>query len=280
MNIKKIAKEVYERICIAANDIRMTGIANQYATILTAKESIEYVKQLKELTVVQDFRGGGYRRIGRHNDGGYVMHNCFRDGCICYSFGINDDVSWDSFFAKRNHPVYMYDHTIEKLPYENSNFIWEKIGICGEKSGSYDGCLLTLEDILKKNGHQNYEGMILKMDVEGAEWNVFSKINPNILKCFDQIVLEMHGLWNLSMREKILETFRRLNRFHQLVHIHGSNGSFVIESGSRNIPNIIEMTYINRKGRKFIKSSRFFPTQIDEKNNGILPEIVLGFWNE
>lgn len=58
MNIKKIAKEVYKKICIAANDIRMTGIANQYAPILTSKESIEYVKQLKELTVVQDFRGG------------------------------------------------------------------------------------------------------------------------------------------------------------------------------------------------------------------------------
>ena len=59
---------------------------------------------------------GEYIRIGRRNDGGYVMLNEFDGKIAAYSFGICDDVSWDSDIASRNIPCYMYDHTIEALP--------------------------------------------------------------------------------------------------------------------------------------------------------------------
>lgn len=58
----------------------------------------------------------GFVRVGNAHDGGYVMLNDFAHRNIAYSIGINDDVSWDFDMAERGFDVYMYDHTIEKLP--------------------------------------------------------------------------------------------------------------------------------------------------------------------
>ena len=39
----------------------------------------------------------------------------------------------------------------------------------------------TLEDMIKNNRHKNEKNMILKMDVEFAEWNALNDISENIL---------------------------------------------------------------------------------------------------
>ena len=70
-------------------------------------------------------------RIGHDYDGGYVMVDDI-ENCIAYSFGIADDVSWDLGMAYRGVDVYMYDHTIKKLPTQHERFHFFKNGICGE----------------------------------------------------------------------------------------------------------------------------------------------------
>lgn len=60
--------------------------------------------------------GSGFVRIGRKNDGGYVMFDDFESRKYAYSIGIADDVSWDRDIASRGLDVYMYDHTIQGLP--------------------------------------------------------------------------------------------------------------------------------------------------------------------
>ena len=229
---------------------------------------------------MKDVYDGRYVRLGRHYDGGYVMLDDFSNIPICYSFGINDDVSWDLAFAKKNKEIFMYDHTINTLPIKNKHFHWLKLGICGEADKGKYSELKTVKEFLEINGHLDQEKMILKMDVEGAEWDVFSSIDDDTLSLFDQIVIEMHWIWNFNFSDKILASLEKLNKNHQLVHIHGSNGSFAIPVGDRNIPNVIEATYVKKDGRGFESSKRFFPTAIDERNNDALPEIPLGFWNE
>ena len=45
----------------------------------------------------------------------------------------------------------MYDHTINKLPFNNSKFHWKKIGISGK--AFINEHLKTLEDLILENGH-------------------------------------------------------------------------------------------------------------------------------
>ena len=82
----------------------------------------------------------------------------------------------------------MYDHTINKLPYENPRFHWKKIGICGKNKNHRN--LKDLETIIKENGHNNQNNMILKIDVTYGEWDSLIDVDEKILNQFRFILIE------------------------------------------------------------------------------------------
>ena len=67
--------------------------------------------------------------LGNKKDGSYVMLNDFDNIKIAYSIGIYNLVQFDQALADKGIDVYMYDHTINRLPYENDKFHWKKIGL-------------------------------------------------------------------------------------------------------------------------------------------------------
>ena len=77
-------------------------------------------------------------RIGNAGDGGYIMLDDFNGIEAAYSLGINDDVSWDLNIARLGIDIFQYDHTIDKLPEENSRFHWFRTGISGTKRDEFD----------------------------------------------------------------------------------------------------------------------------------------------
>lgn len=253
----------------------------QFEALLSDPKVSEYFAEIRQLMTVKDVVGGGYCRIGSQDySGGYIMLDDFKDKEIFYSFGISSDVSWDSYPAEiLNKKVYMYDHTIDALPYEHNNFIWKKTGICGENEiGKVDN-LKSLSEILKENGHENENNMILKMDVEGAEWDVFSTFSVDDLNRFDQIMLELHWFLDLKNKDQILKTLNNLNKNHQLIHVHGNSVGISIPMNGYNMPEIIEATWVKKEGREFKHSERFFPTVLDTPSDLDYPEIIMGYWN-
>lgn len=76
----------------------------------------------------------GKKRIllGQLFDGSYVLVDDFTNIKVAYSFGISNTVHFDRELANRGIDVYMYDHTINGLPYTHPKFHWKKIGICGK----------------------------------------------------------------------------------------------------------------------------------------------------
>ena len=64
----------------------------------------EYYELLRERLKVKKVIGKNFVRVGRPNDGGYILVDNFNVSSgrhIAYSFGINDDVSWDLDMAQR-----------------------------------------------------------------------------------------------------------------------------------------------------------------------------------
>jgi hypothetical protein len=86
---------------------------------------------LKALRMLRPHKAAGFSkiRVGRQNDGGYVMLDDFSGISAAYSLGISDDVSWDLQMADHGMTIYMYDHTIPALPASHSRFRWGKVGI-------------------------------------------------------------------------------------------------------------------------------------------------------
>ena len=127
-----------------------------------------------QLLKPKSIKGKKKVRIGSKKDGGYILLDDFENIRIAYSFGIDHEISFDKDLANKNIDVYMYDHTINKLPFYNDKFHWKKIGLTGKKEDKNN--MKTIEELLKENGHTNEKNMILKIDIEGEEWNIFSDI--------------------------------------------------------------------------------------------------------
>jgi len=225
--------------------------------------------QIVSLLSPMDLEGAKYSRVGKDFDGGYVMLDDFQSGAVdaAYSFGIGNDVSWDVEIADRGIDVFMYDHTIDSLPKQHPRFRYFKLGITGEKKGED---LRTLDDILAKNGHSQCKNLIMKIDIEGCEWDVFRQADVSIIGQFSQIVIELHGLIEAAYDPKALDTFvgvlGKINKTHQSVHVHANGSSIPLLIGGLVMPDVMEVTYVRRHDEKynFVPNARQFPTELDQ----------------
>lgn len=200
------------------------------------------------------------KRIGRANDGGYVIPiEIVDESEILYSYGISNDVSFDLDFVRHKEVmVHMYDHTIDKLPYEHHTFKFHKEGVASTQMHNLD----TFNNQVATNG-DNDKKLFVKMDIEGAEWNVINTMNMDNIVC---LVLEIHWLDKLEKHGIYIDTLKILHEHFILFHIHGNN--YVPPYGTHKIPSVLEMTYINRKYiSRYIVDNGIYPTIYDAPNN-------------
>ena len=261
VTIKNIKILLKENIKILNNQ---NSILNQQIdTIFSYLYNINNESSIYQLLKPQDVFGKKKVRIGKKGDGGYVLLNDFDNIKIAYSFGICDDVSFDKELADKNIDVYMYDHTIKNLPYQNPKFHWKKIGLTGHKKKNDN--METLKELLIENGHIKEKNMILKIDIERSEWSVFNEVSTGILKQFKYIVIEFH--FNNTFASEYIKVFRKLNKNHQIFHLHCNNCGGITKFDGYNICSSLEISFVIRENNSFLKPTEYFPiNNIDYKN--------------
>ena len=218
-----------------------------------------------------DVKGLKKIRIGQKSDGGYILLDDFDEIKIAYSLGISREISFDKDLAKRNIDIFMYDHTIAKLPYKNPRFHWKKIGLTGKNTVSYN--LKTLKELIIENNHTTEKNMILKLDIEGNEWDVFKTLPLNTLNQFKYIVGEFH--FNDKNKYLYLNILKKLKKTHEIFHLHCNNCSNkLIYFDGIYICSLLEISFIRKKGHSFNKFISKFPINgIDYNNCKTEPEI-------
>jgi hypothetical protein len=164
-----------------------------------------------------------FHRFGSANDGGYLMcENLVEPIDVAYSYGIGSNADWDCEVSRRYHiTVNQYDCFDPARPTcDGGTFVFhnECIGNRTEQRGSrfFD----TLENQIRKNGDTG-QRLIIKMDIEGAEWDALLATSDELLVSIPQITMEMHGYDD----PKILEVLRKLKRNFYLVNLHFNNWS-------------------------------------------------------
>ena len=232
-------------------------------------EKAEYFRELYDMLRVKAVKNMNFTRVGRDYDGGYIMLDDFDDSMKVYSFGVCDDMSWDMDIHNRyGFDVYLYDHTIPTAPNYCEGCYFEKkgIGINDTKD------MLSLSTILKNHQDISNRNLLIKMDIEGAEWDVIENLNSSILENFRQMVLELHGMTELSMRQKIISVLSKINEIHQLVWIHGNNyGQAEIAKGLL-MPDSIEVLYARKDSYVFSDEAVNLPLQFDMPNDPIIKD--------
>lgn len=218
----------------------------------------------------------GKTRIGGPGDGGYVMAADFGRSQIAYSIGVGPQIAWDVAMAARGFRIFQYDHTVAALPQQHAAFHFTALGIGPDLS---DPALLTLDEMLRRNNHQDSFGLILKIDVEGHEWHCLDALEDGVLAQFDQIVIEYHGLEYLAdppWRERAERVFARLGQLHLPIHVHGNNYAGYHVVAGVPVPGVIEVTYARRGRFAFSPSAACFPTPLDSPCDLARPDWVLG----
>jgi hypothetical protein len=221
-------------------------------------------------------------RVGSNNDGGYVMLDSFEGTQAVYGIGIGDNFEWEEDIANRisDVDVFMYDHTIKSPALRNKQLKFYRVGICGENTRGDD--LKTFEEILKKDDNFGKENIILKIDVEGAEWDAFGTVSEDVMEKFSQIVIELHDVNKLDSKhyDEMIKALDKISITHEVIHIHANNhGNYSILGGIP-VPQTLEVTYLRKKGNEFKKNTQIYPMKgLDQPNNSQKAEFVLAFVN-
>lgn len=239
----------------------------------------KYCQQIRKLLHIYGVDNFQLVRVGGKHDGGYIMLDDFENVKLAYSFGISNDVTWDKDIADRGIDVFLYDHTIKDLPMQNERFHFFKKGIA--ETDKPDGQLYSLKTLICENHHEKDKNMILKMDIEGDEWDVLRSMEPGILKLFNQIVLELHNLTIMDDDLEVKEVLSKLNMTHAVVHVHGNNWSSALAYEQGIMPASLEVTYVNRDVYCVKELDDIeLPIDIDERNYCERDEFCLGKWNQ
>lgn len=234
---------------------------------------------LRTLAKISPTEVSGFRkiRVGGVGDGGYVMLDDLQDIGVCYSLGVGPDVSWDVEMAEHGAHIFQYDHTVASPPTSHPRCMHFKVGIAGDDTTTPS--MRRIDTLMRENGHAERNDMVLKIDIEGSEWEALSVLTSEILSQFKQILVEFHGMRLLnieSFRQRAASLFGKFRVTHQCIHVHGNNfGGMAIVEGI-GIPDVLELTLVRKADYTFGPSNEVFPTYLDGPNNVSMPDLFLG----
>lgn len=184
------------------------------------------------------------KRYGSPNDGGYLLcANLLTDATSGYSYGINGEDAWGCAVATElSIPMHQYDCFNTNKPVcspDRGVFHNECIGAARETVG--EQLFDTLANQFQKNGDTGTR-KIMKMDVEGAEWQSLLTAPDSVLSEIDQLAIEFHEVEKASF----LDTAARLKQFFYVAHYHQNN--FLCEQGFDPFPGqVFELLLVNRR---------------------------------
>lgn len=215
-------------------------------------------------------------RIGPKRDGGYVIDKrIIKTIDHIITCGLSDDWNFEKDFLKINNNVKVtaYDHTVNKSFWVNRFFkdilhlfllkklsIWKIVNIFRYidylfffKNGNKHHEIKIGKNNIKNKEHnldiilKNKKNILLKIDIEGAEYQILNQILRNNAK-INCLIIEFHEI-KKNMRKII--NFVEKNKNLKLIHIHANNVSGIDKYG---FPYAIEITFVNSKKIKYMKN--------------------------
>lgn len=212
-------------------------------------------------------------RIGKVNDGGYVIINLPNGYDLFLSGGIKDDISFEEQLLQLypNLICYAFDGTIDNIPNTDKNIKFIKKNL-----GNIDNNKLTnLHEYMK-----NSNNIFMKIDIEGHEFRIMpTLIENNYINKIKQLVIEIHSPGDIQLypnyfkglsditNDKMFNLFNKLNKTHTLVHFHANNGCKMQTVDGINLPHVFELTYIrNDFINNRIRNTKSLPTNLDMPN--------------
>lgn len=225
------------------------------------------------------------RRLGKPNDGGYVIPlEILTELDVVLVFGINDEDSFEKDLAKyvdpKKIPFLLCDPYVQYKEGEKNNFLFFPIGLTGKSEGALKSWK-EIQDLFRLKGKR----IFLKIDIEGSEWEAFESVESSDLENVMCIVIEFHDLLQLKSFEQQKKVLSNLLKDFILIHLHSNNHGIYFKHPitGRYYPDVLECTYIRRdflekRGIDTKKRTTPFPSELDQPNTLEKPDIQIDWW--
>ncbi len=162
-------------------------------------------------------------RFGEASDGGYLLcGNLLRNVRAGYSYGINGFDGWgcevSTRLGVRVHQYDCFNTEVPLCPGGDTMFHAECVADTArvEEGRPFD----TIANQLIRNGDGSRR-IVMKIDVEGAEWDSFLAAPDAVLDRIDQLAVEFHFV----DQAKFIEAVRKLKKHFHVAHLHFNNWS-------------------------------------------------------
>jgi len=163
-----------------------------------------------------------FKRFGEANDGGYVLcANLLGRAMSAYSYGISGYDQWGCDVSRGlSIPVHQYDcFDVHEPSCPGGHAVFHPECV-GASTVVIDGRPFDFpEHQFEKNGDAG-KRLVVKMDVEGAEWDTLAQASDAALDRIDQLAIELHGV---DEPERNLAVIRRLKQFFYVASLHFNN---------------------------------------------------------
>jgi hypothetical protein len=146
-------------------------------------------------------------------------------------------------------------------------------------AGNPSADAVTIAGLVAAHSKLSAPDIILKMDIEGSEWDVLDNSSSESLSKLSQIICEFHGLGRLyeaPFHARALRVFHNLAQQFAVIHVHANNNGDMCNLANVAVPSTLEITFANRARYSFVESNETFPTPLDAPNRPDLAEIRLG----
>ena len=219
-------------------------------------------------------------RIGKPNDGGYVICDLPNQYDCLISGGISDDISFEQAFLNihASIPCYAFDGTISELPANDSRICFIRKNLGKDDTDNSTNLHTSMEV---------YSNIFMKIDIEGHEFRLFPTFSESLMKKIKQLVIEIHTPGDIQLHPtyfaglsdithtNMIDLFKKLNNTHTLVHVHPNNGCQTYNVDGVHLPNVFECIFIrNDYVLEKTPNSESLPMPIDMPNIPNNPIVV------
>lgn len=188
-------------------------------------------------------------RVGSINDGGYYLPKNLAeiDGVI--SGGIGLDNNFEIALGEMHLKVMQFDASIERPPQLHPNLRFSR-----NYMNSNEITLNKALDIFKAQFSKSLQNGLLKLDIEGSEWDLFSITDDNAenliaLSKFAILSIEFHDLGKIHLDDfwyKVKNTLNLISSRFEPILVSGNNCREFVQMGGVPILDTFEVTYVRR----------------------------------
>jgi len=229
-------------VCVSLAVIAAWGVLGRHSP--AEREPVEIRRALFDAIQPVTLSNCTLERFGEAHDGGYLACGNLLDAVQAgYSYGINGYDGWGcALSARLGIPVHEYDCFNTSEPPCSAGDPRFHAECVGPKAETRDGRRFdSITAQVNRNGDTGRR-LVMKVDVEGAEWDAFLATPEATFANIDQLVVEFHR----THEERFLHTLKKLKRSFYVAHLHFNNHS--CEAGLEPFPAwAYEVLFVNKR---------------------------------